>query len=300
MEYLWVILALVGAAIQTSRNGLMKHLKRRLDDEAIMFSRFAFSVPFVLLFLGLCVAIGYDLPKINADFVQYFVLAAICQIAGGYLFLKILGRRNFVIGVTYTRTDSMMKVLFAALLFGEMVSAGALFAIILSFFGILLITIVEQHLEPKNLIKRIFTPSAIMGVSSGVCFGLTGVLIRQAIIALDGEFFVRSAYTLLFIIMLQALIFFVILLIKKKEQLAAVVKSGASPYILGCINAASALCWFVAFSLTHAAYVSMVGQVEILFSIFLTHKVFKEKIVPLEILGMTIVVGSIFLLVYFQ
>lgn len=299
MEYMWVILALIAAILQTSRNGLMKHLKARLDDEAIMLSRFMFSLPFLLVFLaGFHFMGNYPLPSFNRHFLLYMPLAAISQTIAGWLFLKMLSRRNFAVGVTYAQTNAMMQALFAALLFGEIISVMAGIAIFCSFTGIVMITMVEKHLEPKSLLKRIFTPSAFLGIGSGVFFGFAGVFIRQSVLALEGGvFFVNAAFTLCFVLALQTTIMSGILAIKKKEQLQQVFQCGYHPYLVGCSNAISSFCFFMAFSLTQAAYVSMVAQVEVVLSIFLTHKVFKEKMAPLELAGIVIMVSSIILLV---
>jgi drug/metabolite transporter (DMT)-like permease len=298
MEYLWVILAFLAAIIQTSRNGMMKHLKGKLNDESIMFARIFFSVPFVCLWLTGFVYLGYALPKINNHFMLYVLLASILQIAGGMLFLKLFGRRNFVIGVTYSRLDSMMKVLFAALLFQEFVSLGALFGILLSFVGIVLITVAEENIKPKTLLERIFSPSAMIGMLCGTCFGATGILIRQAILELEGgEFFVNATYCLLTMLIIQSLIMLLIICYKNINQLTYIFKQGKIPYLVGVSNSFSAMGWYVALSLTHAAHVSMIGQIEIVFSMFLTHNVFKEKISRLECLAIAIVVIGIVMVI---
>jgi drug/metabolite transporter (DMT)-like permease len=301
MEHFWVFISLFAVIFQVSRNILMKQMKSKMDDEAIMLARFAVSAPFALLWLVCLSLLGYAMPQANWIFILYVIIASAFQIAGGLLFLRLFGRRNFVIGVTYARMDAMMAALFGAIIFSEFVSVGALFAIILSFSGIVMIAMAEEHLEPKNLFKRIFTPSAIMGAGSGVMFGISSLFIRHSILALEGgEFFVRSTYSLFCMQVLQAFAVFVIVYIKNKPQIVKIVRSGYGVYLVGLTNSVSSFCWYVAFSLTNAAHVSMVGQVEILFSVFVTHKVFKEKTCMLEILGMTVVVGSILLLVYFK
>ncbi|MDB2414834.1 EamA family transporter [Rickettsiales bacterium] len=298
MEYIWVYISLAAALVQTSRNGFMKHLKEKIDDEAILLSRVALSIPFVFLWLCIFKSLGYKIPSLNSDFILYISIASFAQIAGGFLFLKLFGRRNFVIGVAYTHTSTIMKMLFAAIFFGELVSLGSLFAIFISFFGVIIITLAEKHIEPLNLFRRFFTPSAIMGLSSGVFFGITGVFVRQAILSLEGEFFVSSAHALFVILIMQTLIIFIILCVKNKEQISKIFSSGSSVYLLGFTNSISSLGWFTAFSLTNAAHVSMVAQMEIIFSLFLTHKIFKEKINIFEILGMVLLLGGILLLVY--
>lgn len=184
MENLWIPIILATALIQTGRNGLMKDLKGKMRDETIMLSRFLFSMPFILLWFFLLYASGYEIPQMNTTFLAYAGFAAVGQLMAGLLYLKLFGRRNFVIGVTYNQTQVIMNVLFSAILFSQFVSFGAFIAVILSFVGIVLISLAEKHLEPKTLLQRILTPSALMGLGCGVLFGLTGVLFREAILVL--------------------------------------------------------------------------------------------------------------------
>lgn len=179
MENLWILITLITVVIQTGRNGLMKNLKGKMLDETIILSRFLFSTPLILLWLYFLYAYGYKIPKINLTFLFYAGAAAVGQLFAGLLYLRLLARRNFVIGVTYTQTQVIMNVLFSAILFSQFISFGAFIAVLLSFVGIVLISLAEKHLEPKTLLQRILTPSALMGLSCGVIFGITGVLFRK-------------------------------------------------------------------------------------------------------------------------
>jgi len=301
MENIWIPITIITAFIQTGRNGLMKNLKSTMHDETIMLSRFVFSVPIAFAWLSILYVLDYQFPGMNSKFFIYASAAAICQIIAGMLFLKLFGRRNFVIGVTYNQTQVIMNVIFSAIIFMQFVSLGALAAIILSFVGVVMITVAEKHIEPKNLWQRLFTPSAMIGLGCGAFFGITGVFLREAILVLDkGEFFVKSSYTLLYVLTLQAIIMSLITLVKQAGQFKVMIKHAPKASMVGLTNAVTTFGWFLAFSLTHSAHVYMVGQIEVIFSILLSRKIFKENISKLELFGMFIVVGSIILLVLYK
>lgn len=301
MEYIWVPITLFAAIVQTGRNGLIKHLKKDLPDKTILFARFAVSAPFAILWLSIFLFAGYELPDFNLNFLKYALLACLAQIAGGLLFLTLFSRRNFVIGVTYAKTEAILAALFGALILSDYISFGALCGIIVGFAGIVFISAVEKHVEPTRMIRKIFSKSAAIGVGSGAFFGLTAIFIRQATLELqNGEYFVRAAYTLAFMLSVQSLITLVIFFYKDISQIKKMVSVKRKVLMLGFANSISSLCWFIAFSLTKAAYVSMMGQAEILFAIFLTHNFFKEKINKLEIMGIMLVLAGVLMLIYFH
>lgn len=301
MENIWIPITLATTLIQTGRNGLMKSLKGKIDDEAIMLSRFGFALPFVILWVAALYAMGYKMPSPGIEFYIYCTTGAICQIIASILYLKLFGRRNFVVGVTYNQTQVIMTVIFSALFFASYVSIGALFAIIMSFIGVVMITIAEQHMEPKKFWQRIFTPSAFIGLGCGMFFGINGVLVHKAISTLEGaEFFVQGSIAVLYVITLQTIFMFFVVFTKNKKQIKQIFKNRRTTYLVGLTNAISSLGWFIAFSLTHTSHVFMLGQVEIIFSILLSRKIFQESISKLELLGMFIVVGSIILLVMYK
>jgi drug/metabolite transporter (DMT)-like permease len=287
--------------MQTGRNGLMKSLKGKMHDQTIMLSRFLFSLPIVLIWLLGLYLLGYEFPEFNREFFFYATIGCLFQIIASMLYLLLFGRRNFVIGVTYNQTQVIMTVIFSALFFAHYVSLGALIAIILSFVGVVMITVAEKHIEPKRLWQKILTPSAFIGIGCGVFFGINGVLVHKAISVLEGgDFFVNGSVTLLYVILLQAPIMFLLVAIRDKKQLFVMMQNRPRVYLVGLANAISSLGWFSAFSLTHSSHVFMLAQVEIIFSILLSNKVFKETTSKLEFAGMAIVVGSIIILVLYK
>ncbi|MCE3232197.1 MAG: hypothetical protein K0R98_454 [Rickettsiaceae bacterium] len=203
-----------------------------------------------------------------------------------------------MIGITYSKIEALMVAIFAAALFGEFISSLAVVAIVIGFVGIALISVAEQHIEPKNLIKRIFSKSAQIGIACGVLFGLCSTYIRQSILALDGgEFLTRAVVTLLFMQVIQVIVLAAYMFWRDRSKIYEIASEGKNVAMLGLSNSLSSLGWFVAFSLTKAAYVSMLSQIEILLSIFMSHNLFKEKLGRMEVVGIVLVAGSVVLLV---
>lgn len=295
----WVTVTIGAAFLQTIRNGLMKHVKKELPDRMVIFSRFTFAIPFALLWLLILHMAGHEMPEVNAHFFYNIAMASIFQVSGGYLFLELLGRRNFVTGITYAKTESLLTALFGALIFSEFISFGGLIAIVTGLSGVFIISSAEKHLTPKKLLRRMFTRSAVLGLVAGCLFGLVMNFVRQASLSLEGgDYMTRGSVNLLFMLIGPAILTFFPLLWKNKGWHNKIWENRKNLVWLGLSNSISTLCWNIALGMTKAAYVSMVGQVEILFAIFFTHKIFKEKIEKMEIVGIFMIVFSIIMLVW--
>ena len=58
----------------------------------------------------------------------------------------------------------------------------------------------------------------------------------------------------------------------------------------------ASIAWFTAFTLQNAAYVRALGQIELLFTFFISVVVFREKTTRIEIFGILLVAAAILLL----
>ncbi|MFB0999586.1 MAG: EamA family transporter, partial [Colwellia sp.] len=65
---------------------------------------------------------------------------------------------------------------------------------------------------------------------------------------------------------------------------------------VGITSVIGSIGWFTAASLQNAAYVKALGQIEIIITLFLTYRVFKERISRMEYLGMFLILLSVFIL----
>jgi uncharacterized membrane protein len=55
--------------------------------------------------------------------------------------------------------------------------------------------------------------------------------------------------------------------------------------------------WFTAFTLQNAAYVRSVGQIDVVFSYLISVLVFRERVRPVELLGITLLTLGIVMIV---
>ena len=67
-------------------------------------------------------------------------------------------------------------------------------------------------------------------------------------------------------------------------------EKGFASWFFACV---ATFCWFYAFSLVDATLVRAVGQLEIVFSVFLSVIFYKERITGFELIGMSLITISI-------
>jgi len=109
---------------------------------------------------------------------------------------------------------------------------------------------------------------------------------------------VNAGFTLLVVMLIQFVLLGSWMLFKNRKCFFDIIQKWKPCLAVGLTSTLGSIGWFTAFALTNAAYVKTVGQIELLFSILITHHFFKENINKTEMLGMALVIGSIILLVY--
>lgn len=293
----WIVASILAAFFQTIRTGLQRHLKQHLPTSAINWIRYSFGLPFIIVYVWALLASGYTIPDPGEYFLFYCLGAAIAQILGTGFLITLFSYRNFAVGTTYAKTESLQTAFLGVLLFGEAVSFGGLVAIIVGVIGILLISLVEEKITILSLIRAMISKTALIGLAAGAAFSFSGLFIRQATLDLDGSYIINAASTLLVVMVMQIVLLGIWMFIRNRNIVREILQHWKAASLVGLTSTLGSIGWFTAFALTNAAYVKTVGQVELLFALFLSHHFFKEHINKKEIAGMVLVVGSIILLI---
>lgn len=292
---LWVVISIIAAFFQNVRSMLQKHLKASLSTSGATFSRFIFAAPIVLVALAVLVTIGgYDLPKPNWVFAAYAILGSFAQIAATMLLVYLFGLRNFAVGNAFSKTETIQAAAFGMVFIGDRVTFGAIIALIVSMIGVVLIS------STKGFRNGVFNLPALIGVTSGTAFGISGVSYRAASLSLEsGEFFIRAAFTLACVLVFQTVAMGLWLAWREKGQVTRVIQSWRVSAWVGFAGGAASFGWFSAMTLQNAAYVKAVGQIELLFSIATSVLIFREKTSGREVSGIILVsIGILMLLLW--
>lgn len=292
---LWIPIAIGAAFLQNVRSSLQKYLKGQLSTGGATFSRFVFGVPLALCVMGILVANGATMPAPNFRFIIFAMIGGVSQISATFLLVHLFGLRNFAVGTTLSKTETIQAAIFGIVLLGDQISGGAAIAILVSLFGVVLLS------TPEGLRGGLFNRSALIGLASGTAFAVSGVSYRAASLSLDsGDFLVRASFTLVCVIIFQTIIMTIWLRWTDVGQISKVIASWRVSVWVGFSGGLASFGWFCAMTLQNAAYVKALGQIEILFTIAVSIFYFREKPTSRETLGIFLACAGILILLLWR
>ena len=289
---LWILITIAAAFFQNIRFMLQKMLKGQLSTLGVTFSRFVFGAPLALLtFLGVWGLSGQVWPGMTPAFVLYAIWGGIAQIVATALLVQLFSYRNFAVGVTFSKTETMMTVLLSALVLGEWVSGFAMLAILVTLAGVLVLSGLPSA---QNWRSGIFSTPALIGLASGAIFSMASIGYRGAALALEeGDFLIRASLTLAFVTAFQAGVMAIWLRWREPGEVMRTLASWRVSRWVGLTSMLGSLGWFAAFTLMNAALVKAVGQIELVFTLAASVLFFREKISKAELAGIALVMAGI-------
>lgn len=295
---LWVLVTIGAAALQSVRTATQKHLAATLPNHFVNFARFAYGAPLAVGVLSLWVwRSGGPLPAISIELVSWCGLIAVSQILGTWALLSAFVTRNFAVAVTFSKTESLQTALLSVLIVGEQLVLTAWLAIVLSVVGIAALTTPSNLRTLDVLARAALRRGALFGLFSGLMFGLSATAIRAASNGLgEFDFVTRSLLVLAITTSLQLLLLGSFLALRHREGFAAFGRSWRPAIAVGVTSVAGSAGWFTAMTLQKAAYVQVVGQIEIILSIIVSRLIFQERITPVELAGVALFAGGLVLL----
>ncbi|MDN2566278.1 DMT family transporter [Aquibium sp. A9E412] len=295
---LWIPITIAAAFLQNVRSAMQKHLKGVMGTTGATFVRFGFGLPFAFLFVAvLHLAFGHALPRPNGGFALWVVAGGVSQIGATFLLVHLFSFRNFAVGTAYSRTEPAQAAVLGLVFLGERASAGALAAIAISVFGVMLLSVSDSPLGRRGLARALFGRNALIGLASGALFGVAAVAYRAASLALGGpNFMMQAAVTLAFTIALQTALMLVWMAWRERAEFARIAAAWKPSLIVGLAGASASFGWFMAMTLQQAAIVKALAQVELLFTFASSVLFFRERITPSETAGCVLVAAGIVVL----
>ena len=291
---LWIPITIAAAILQNVRSSLQKYLKGQLSTNGATASRFLFGWPVALVILAGLVLTGQSIPHVNAEFFMFMLIGGLAQIFATSLLLYSFTLRNFAVGTAFSKTEVIQAAIYGVVVLGDQITLVSLIAIGISFVGILLLT---SH---QSLRGGIFNLSAGVGLLCGALFGVAAVGYRAASLALPaGDYITRAATTLAFVISFQTLVMIIWLVWREPGQVTKVLKSWRISGLVGLAGGLASFGWFAAMTLQNAAFVKALGQVEMLFTVFVSVIYFGERPSLRESAGILLTtLGIVFLLLW--
>ena len=295
---LWVPVTLAAAFMQNLRSALQKHLKGSLSTSGATFCRFIYAVPLALAYVALLgEGFGFEWPDPNPRFALFAMVGGVTQITATALLVYLFSLRNFAVGTTYSKTETVQAAVFGLVILGEPVSLAAALAIGISLVGVMLISVAKSRLTLRNLFLGWTGQTAFIGVLSGTFFGLSAVAYRAASLSLGGEgFLMQAAFTLACVVVFQTAVMAVWIRLREPGELSRVIGRWRVASLVGVSGMLGSAAWFTAMTLENAAYVRAVGQIELVFTLVASYFFFRERSTALELAGIVLIVGGIVIL----
>ena len=298
MFELWIPFTIAAAFFQNLRSALQKHLKSRLSTAGATYVRFFYAWPFAVVYVwGLTRFGGFEVPAVNTGFLIYCFLGGLSQIIFTFLLIWLFSFRNFAVGTTYSKTETVQVALLGFLILGDSLSLGAVAAIGISLIGVLALSVAQTKISAANLITSLTEKPTLIGLTCGAFLGASVVLFRGGALALGGDgFLMQAGFTLAVSVIMQTVMMGLYLAFRERDQLKAVLVHWRPSLSVGVAGALASIGWFTAFTMQNAAYVRALGQIELIFTFIASAVFFREKINRLEFIGILLVGGGILLL----
>ncbi|MDA7961814.1 MAG: EamA family transporter [Gammaproteobacteria bacterium] len=296
MPEIWIPITIAAAFFQNIRSALQKHLQDRLSVAGAAYARFVYALPPAAAYLWALSAAG-DAPAANARFLIHCLLGGVCQIGFTLLLLWLFSFRSFAVGTAFSKLEVVMVALLGALLLGDALNAVAVFAILTSAFGAVVLSAARSQLRAAGLLASLAQKPTLIGLACAACLGASTVFFRGAALSLEHESAAMAAgYTLLVALLMQTALMGACIALTERGELTRVRRNWRRGCAVGAAGALASICWFTAFTMHTAAHVRALGQIELLFTFLATTLVFREKITRAELAGIALVAGGILLL----
>ncbi len=299
------MLSVLAAFFQNLRSALQKHLKGKLTDTAAAFTRFLFALPFAWLYL-LCLKVfaSKPLPSFNLRFLLYCLSGSIAQILFTVVLLRMFSYKSFVVGTTLSKLEVVVVAVLGVIILQDKMSALALTAILICTVGVVTLNIVKNRPGAgktregiESLIRNTLSTQTWIGLLCAFFLGASVVLFRGASLSLiHDDVLMSAAVTLAVALSLQTLMMGCWIAWHESDQWTGLAREWRGSLMVGIAGVLASICWFTAFTLQNASFVRAVGMIELVFAYLFSTSVFKEKVRPLELTGILLILAGILLL----
>lgn len=270
--------------MQSWRNAFQKRLSQEVSTAGVTLARFLYASPLAALYLYLLYRfIPAPSPPLSFDFARLILLASLAQIAATALMIMLFRLRNYAIGVGLAKSEAVIAAGLGAVFFSAPLSWVA-------WSGVLVGALAVWLLSNPGPLRSISWKTLLIGLSSGLCFALTVLWVREASLMLGLPFLISAAWVLLSVILTQTLILLAWILLREPHTLKALWLRPKLTLAISFFSALGSVGWFTAMSLESVALVKTLGQIEVLFTLLISAQWFRERLKPRDVWGIGLIV----------
>lgn len=288
----WVFFTLLAAFMQSWRNAFQAKLAKEVDTLGVTLSRFLWAVPIAAVYLaGLYSWQPVAIPDFNGTFFSYVVGAAFTQILATAWMVKLFKLRNFTIGAGLAKSEALFAALLAVLLYSAELNLMGWVGVIIGSFAIF-------HMSGGGDVKNTSWQTLLLGLACGCCFAMTSLWIRQASFEMDLPFLHRAAWVLLFVLCVQTTALVGYLLAKDPGVIKTLLKRNKEVMLVGFCGCVGSIGWFTAMAIEEVAYVKILGQIEVFFTMAISAWYLKQKPKKQDVLGLLLIALAAILVIW--
>ncbi len=272
---MWIPITLAAATFQILRTSRQHQLRSVLSVNGAGFVRYAYGFPLALIVAIVTFAlVGEPVPSIPLRFWPIITGAGIAQILGTVALLRAFDLRDFAIGTVYGKTEVILVAVVSAVALGEPLRPLGWVAALICMAGVAWLAAPTRLLD---ILGNARDPGALMGVLAAAGFAVAAVGIRGASTSLDGATWNRALLTLTVMLGIQTLVNGTQLLVTDRGELPRVATAWRPALPVGVLSLCGSIGWAVAVTLTNAAKVRTLGQIEIVIAFAISARVLHER-----------------------
>lgn len=290
----WVLITVAAAFAQNLRSLLQRNLTAVLTVHGATYVRFVYALPWAwLLVLWLQPSLGLD--DLPWAFFAYACVGGAAQIMGTFCLVLAVSRGNFALGTGLSKTEAAQAAGFGLLVLGDLVTLNLGIGILLSFIGVCLL--LSRQAGAGLTGEGIGMRTLAAGVAAGTGFAVSAVCFRGASVSLPGgEVLERAALTVTAALTFQTLVHGCYILWREPGQMSQIAKAWRTGAGVGLIGATASLGWFAAMTISSAAKVRAVGQIEMVFTLLTSSVLLGERLTLREVGGLVLILAGLALL----
>jgi drug/metabolite transporter (DMT)-like permease len=273
---MWIPITLAAATFQVLRTSRQHRLRSVLSVNGAGFVRYAYGFPLaVIASIVTFVIVGDALPAIPWRFWPIVAGAGAAQILGTLALLRAFDLRDFAIGTVYAKTEVIQVAVVAAIALGEPLEPLGWVAALVCMAGVAWLAAPNRL---RDILGRAGDPAALMGIVAGGCFALAAVGIRGASTSLEGgTTWDHALLTLTVMLGIQTMLNAGWLMARDRRELVRVGSAWRAALPVGILSLCGSAGWAVAVTLTNAAKVRTLGQVELVIAFAISAWVLHER-----------------------
>lgn len=294
--WVWIPIVVWAALAQTVRNAAQRTLTSQVGTLPATLVRFLYGLPCATVWLAIVwpsadANLGNNAvyPTLSWSYGRWLSLGAMAQLGATALLLMAMKERNFIVAVTWSKTEILQVALFSLLFLQELPSGVSLAAMLVATAGVVLLSMPKPSVDGVAATGW-WSRAALYGLCSGALFALSAVGYRGAALDQVGVSpWLAGAWGVLWAQLLQSLVLGSYLAVRDKGGLLAIARAWRLSLVAGTMGALASAGWFTAMAMRPAADVRTLGLVEVLFSYLVSRRLFREKLDLPETVGLLLV-----------